>query len=63
MDTGTIDSLDDASDFVSIIENRQVVKISTPEEIAFRKGLITKKYCSLQKKCMENHLVESIYER
>lgn len=43
MDTGTMDSLVDASDFVRMIEKRQGVKISAPEEIAFRKGWISKK--------------------
>jgi len=42
LDTGTIDSLVDASDFVKMIEKRQGVKISAPEEISFRKGWISK---------------------
>lgn len=42
LDTGTMDSLMAASDFVQMIEKRQGVKISAPEEIAFRKGWISK---------------------
>jgi len=40
LDTGTMDSLADATDFVRMIEKRQGVKISAPEEIAFRNGWI-----------------------
>lgn len=42
LDTGTIDSLVEAADFVQMTEKRQGVKISAPEEIAFRKGWIVK---------------------
>lgn len=35
LDTGTMDSLNDASDFVRMIQQRQGVEISAPEEIAF----------------------------
>lgn len=42
LDTGTMDSLVDATNFVQITEKRQGVKVSAPEEIAFRKGWITK---------------------
>ena len=42
LDTGTMDSLVDAANFVQITEKRQGVKISAPEEIAFRKGWISK---------------------
>lgn len=40
LDTGTMDSLVEAADFVRILEQRQGIKISAPEEIAFRMGWI-----------------------
>ena len=40
LDTGTIDSLVEAADFVRMVEKRQGIKISAPEEIAFRYGWI-----------------------
>lgn len=42
LDTGTMDSLVEATTFVQMIEQRQGVKISAPEEIAFKNGWITK---------------------
>lgn len=42
LDTGTMDSLVEAADFVQMIEKRQGVKISAPEEIAYRNGWIEK---------------------
>jgi len=42
LDTGTMDSLVDAADFVRMVEKRQGIKISAPEEIAFRNGWITR---------------------
>lgn len=41
LDTGTMDSLVEAADFVQMIEKRQSIKISAPEEIAYRNGWIT----------------------
>ena len=40
LDTGTMDSLVDAADFVRMIEKRQGIKISAPEEIAYKYGWI-----------------------
>lgn len=42
LDTGTIDSLIEASEFVQMVEKRQGVKISAPEEIAFMNKWIDK---------------------
>jgi glucose-1-phosphate thymidylyltransferase len=42
LDTGTHDSLLDAGQFISTIENRQGLKIACPEEIAYQKQWITK---------------------
>ena len=41
LDTGTMESLLEAAEFVHMVEKRQSVKISAPEEIAYRSGWIT----------------------
>lgn len=41
LDTGTMDSLVEAADFVQMIEKRQSIKISAPEEIAYRNSWIS----------------------
>ena len=42
LDTGTMDSLVEAADFVRMIEQRQGIKISAPEEIAYKYGWINR---------------------
>ena len=42
LDTGTMDSLVEAADFVQMIQKRQSIVISAPEEIAYRNGWINK---------------------
>lgn len=42
LDTGTVDSLTEAAEFVRVIESREGIQISALEEIAYRNGWITK---------------------
>ena len=43
LDTGTVQSLLDAANFIKVLQDRQGLKIGCPEEIAFRKGFISEK--------------------
>lgn len=52
LDTGTHDSLLEASQFIHTIEKRQGYKVACLEEIAFKKGWLTKEQVSLQAKLL-----------
>ena len=41
LDTGTVDSLSDAADFVRVVQKRQGIQIAAPEEVAFNHGWIS----------------------
>ena len=42
LDTGTMDALSEATEFVKVIENRQGIQISAVEEIAYKNGWISR---------------------
>ncbi len=41
LDTGTFDSLNDASNFIAVLEKRQGLKVGAPEEVGWRQGFLT----------------------
>lgn len=47
LDTGTMDTLVEAAEFVQVIEQRQGIMISAPEEIAYRHGWLRARNCSI----------------
>jgi len=53
LDTGTFDSLADASEFVRVIEKRQDYKIGCIEEVAYRMGYINKEQLKMIAKPLE----------
>jgi len=70
LDTGTHESLLEASQFISTLENRQGLKVSCPEEIAFRNGWITPEQLAMLAeplakngygKYLQRLLVEKVY--
>lgn len=68
LDTGTFDSLLDASDYVRTIERRQGLKISLPEEVAWRMGFIdddqlARRAESLRKSGYGDYLLELLERR
>ncbi|MDD4489864.1 MAG: glucose-1-phosphate thymidylyltransferase RfbA, partial [Paludibacter sp.] len=61
LDTGTHDSLLEASNFIATIENRQGLKVACIEEIAFRNGYISKEQLlKLAEPLKKNHYGEYI---
>jgi len=68
LDTGTHDSLLEASQFIETVEKRQGLKVACPEEIAYRKGFINaaqlkKLATSLQKTAYGQYLLRLLTER
>lgn len=57
LDTGTFESLSDASEFVRVIEKRQGYKIGCIEEIAYRNGFISKEQLTM----LAGQLIKSGY--
>ncbi len=62
LDTGTFDSLQEASSFVKIIESNQTNKIGCPEEIAWKKNWINDKDLLSASKKFNNDYGKYLYD-
>jgi len=67
LDTGTIDSMTDASDYVRVVQTRTGQIIGSPEEVAYREGFITRDQLSalaqpLKKSGYGEYLIELVKE-
>lgn len=60
LDTGTHQSLIEASNFIATIEERQGLKVSCPEEIAYRKGFIDSEQVKVLAEPLKKMLMVSI---
>jgi glucose-1-phosphate thymidylyltransferase len=54
LDTGTVDSLNSAAEFVRVIQERQGFKIGAPEEVAWRMGYISSEQLGQVAKSLPN---------
>ena len=67
LDTGTHESLLDASQFIETVEKRQGLKVACPEEIAFRFGYIDGEQMHKLARAMKNqygrYLVQVVEEK
>ena len=59
IDTGTVDSLTEASNFVQMVQNRQGVVISAPEEIAFKNNWISQRSLCIRQPGIKNRLMDN----
>jgi len=68
LDTGTHDSLLDASQFIATLEHRQGLKVACPEEIAYRRGWISANQLEelaqpLQKNGYGQYLIRTLHDK
>ena len=68
LDTGTIDSLSDATDFVRVLQKRTGQIIGSPEKVAYKQGFINKEQLQKQAEALKKsgygkYLLGSSYEQ